>query len=176
MDIDVINLLFGSWEWIVRFFSDSFFVVAIKFFLFVYVSVLLADIVLLIILRGISSDLKKTLYGADRPLMRRSSVIKRWEKILAGLESGNPSQYKVSVLEADTLADEVLGGIGYRGATMGEKLSNVKEGQIETRDALVSAHEVRNRIVHEADFVLSREEAENLLHMYRKFFDEMELF
>lgn len=176
MNVDIVSVLSEWGAGAALFFQDSFFIAALKFFLFIYVMVLLADIVLLMIVRGISSDFKKILYGADRPLISRSTIIKRWEKILARLESENPSQYKVSILEADTLADEILDGIGFKGTTMGERLESVKVGQLETREFLVEAHQVRNRIVHESDFALSREEAEKWLNTYKKFFDEVELF
>ncbi len=176
MNTDIASIVFEGVTQGMAFFSGSFFIAAIKFFLFVYVVVLFVDIVLLLVLRGISGDLKKALFASDRPLVSRSALIKRWEKILVRLEDENPSQYKVALLEADTLAEEILGGIGYSGATMGEKLGNVKGGQLETRELLVEAHTVRNRVVHEKDFPLSREETEKCLELYRKFFDEVELF
>lgn len=176
MDIDIFSLLYGIGQNASLFFEESFLAAALKFFLFVYVVVLLVDIVILLVLRGVSADLKKALFGADRPLLSRSNVIKRWEKILARLEGGNPSQYKVAVLEADAFADEILAGIGYKGATMGDKLMAVHGGQLETKPALAEAHLVRNRVVHEADFALSREEAGKCLDAYHAFFAEVELF
>ncbi len=176
MNIDIFSLLYGAGENLVQFFEHSFLIVALKFFLFIYVIVVLLDIVMLLVLRGLSTDLKNTLFGTSRPLVSRSNVIKRWEKIIARLASENPSQYKVAVLEADAFADEILGGIGYKGATMGEKLDAIHDGQIETKDVLVVAHQIRNRIVHEVGFALSREEAEHCLGSYHKFFSEVELF
>lgn len=176
MDIDIFSLLYGIGQNASRFFADSFLVAALKFFLFVYVVVVLVDIIILLVLRGVSADLKKALFGTERPLLSRSNVIKRWEKILARLEGGNPSQYKVAVLEADAFADEILAGIGYKGATMGEKLDSIRVSQMETKSALSEAHFVRNRVVHEADFVLSREEAGKCLDAYHAFFTEVELF
>ena len=176
MDVDIISILFGGGEKIARFFSTSYFVLTLKLFLFIYIVVLLIDVILLLVLRGLSSDFRKLFFGSERPLIARTTVIRRWESILARLESVNPSQYKVAVLEADEFADEILLGIGYKGATMTEKLATVKGGQLESKDILAEAHTMRNRIVHEADFSLSREEAEKCLDSYRKFFDEVELF
>lgn len=176
MDIDVLGLAYAVWTSTVYFFSASTLVLAIKFFLFVYVVVLVIDIVMLLMVRGISTDLKKTLYGAKRPILSKSKAVVRWEKILARLKDDNPSQYKVAILEADAFAEEIFVGMGYTGETMGEKLDNVHAGQIESKDLLLEAHLIRNRIVHEADFSLSREEAEKWLDAYKVFFDEMELF
>ena len=159
-----------------QFLEDSVFILALKFFLFVYVAVLLVDIVLLLVLKGLSSDLKTALYGTERPITSKNTAIKRFEAMCERLTSDNPSQYKVALLEADAFADEILAGIGYQGATMTEKLQLVRGGQLQTKDVLAEAHEVRNHIVHDATFVLSREEAEKYLEDYRKFFDEVELF
>ncbi|MFZ2187614.1 MAG: hypothetical protein WAV46_03275 [Candidatus Moraniibacteriota bacterium] len=177
MNIDtLLGMAYGLWSTIVSFGSTSVFVLAVKFFLFVYVVVLMADIVMLLMVRGLSGDLKTTLYGARRPLVSKSGATIRFEKILARLKESNPSQYKVAILEADAFAEEIFVGMGYKGDTMAEKLDSTHEGQIETKELLMEAHRIRNRIVHEADFSLSREEAEKWLDAYRAFFDEMELF
>ncbi|MFZ2300024.1 MAG: hypothetical protein WAW00_02740 [Candidatus Moraniibacteriota bacterium] len=176
MNIDIFSVLYGISQSASRFFADSFFIAALKFFLFVYVVVVLVDIIILLVLRGVSADLKKALFGSERPLLARSTVISRWEKIRTRLKDANPSQYKVAVLEADAFADEILTGIGYKGTTMGDKLGNIHDGQLETKQRLVEAHLIRNRIVHEADFAISREEAEKCLDAYHAFFTEVELF
>jgi len=177
MEINVLQLLGMVGAKLADFFTHSFFFSALKFFLFVYTFVLLADIIMLFILRGISGDLKKIMYGTqDRPLVPKNATLKRWEGILSRLESENPSQYKVALLEADALADEILASMGYVGQNMAEKLETAWAGQLETKDLLLEAHEVRNRVVHEENFVISREETERWLQNYRKFFEELELF
>ncbi|MDD2766579.1 MAG: hypothetical protein PHH40_02300 [Candidatus Moranbacteria bacterium] len=176
MEIDWLALALDFWKNLNIFLSASIVVKAIKFFLFVYVVVLFADVVMLLILRGVSGDIKKTLFGTTRPLISKSKSIIRWEKILARLGDANPSQYKVAVLEADAFAEEIVSGMGYTGETMADKLASVHPGQIENRERLIDAHQIRNRIIHEADFVMSREEAKSCLESYEAFFREMELF
>jgi hypothetical protein len=94
---------------------------ALVWFLGLYTIVLLADVVMLLILRDIPSDLKQTLYGAKRPLVSQSKFQKRWKGIADRVRTGNPSQYKAAVLEADALAEEMLSGIGFEGKNMGER-------------------------------------------------------
>lgn len=176
MEVDVTQLALLIWSKVALFFDQSVLFLAVKFFLFVYVAVLLTDIVLLFILKGVSSDLKSALYGTDRPLTSKNKLRERWENIRHRLESENPSQYKVAVLEADALADEILDGVGYGGATMAEKLQSVLGGQLETKELLAEAHEVRNQIIHDPHYVLTREDATRYLGLFEKFFDEVELF
>lgn len=175
MEVDVTQVVLLIWSKATLFFEESVFFLAVKFFLFVYVVVVFVDIVLLLVLKGLGSDLKSALYGTDRPLTSKNKLRERWETIRHRLESPNPSQYKVAVLEADALADEILDGIGYTGATMAEKLQSVLGGQLETKELLAEAHEVRNQIIHDPHYVLNREDATRYLGLFEKFFDEVEL-
>lgn len=176
MEVDLTQVAILIWSKLTYFFDHSIFWSAIKFFLFVYVAVLFVDVVLLLMLKGVSSDLKAVLYGAERPLISQSKLIKRWEAIKDRLETGNASQYKVAVLEADALADEILGGIGYQGTTMADKFEQVRGGQLETKELLIEAHEARNQIIHDSNLILSRDDAKRYLDYFQKFFDEVELF
>lgn len=148
---------------------------ALVWFLGFYTIVLFADVVMLLVLRDIPGDLKKTLYGAKRPIVAQSKFQKRWDGTEARLRTGNPSQYKAAVLEADALAEEMLSGIGFEGANMGERLAAVREGQVATLDDLRLGHAMRNRIIQDPAFAPSREEVETILGRYRKFFEELEL-
>ncbi len=154
--------------------SSALFTVLV-WFLGIYAVVLFADVVMLLILRDIPGDLKKTIYGAKRPIVAQSKFQKRWDGIEARLRTGNPSQYKAAILEADALAEEMLSGIGYEGANMGERLAAVREGQIGALEDLRLGHAMRNRIIQDPAFALSREEAETALVRYRRFFEELEL-
>lgn len=176
MEVDLTQVAATVWPSILSFFENSFLFATLKFFLFVYVGVLFVDIVLLLVLRGLSGDLKVALYGSERPLVSTNKLIKRWEAIRDRLESDQSFQYKVAVLEADALANEILDGIGYKGVSMAEQLASVKGGQLETRALLAEAHEVRNQIVHDVEYQLSLEDAKRYLDDYQKFFDEVELF
>jgi hypothetical protein len=174
IDLTQVALLLGAK--VQAFFEHSFLWSALKFFLFVYTLVLFVDVMILMIMKGFSSDLKSALYGTQRPLISQTKLIKRWEAILERLESDNPSQYKVAVLEADALANEILAGIGYGGSNMAEQLEAVQGGQLETKTLLMEAHEARNQIIHDPNFVLSKEEAKRYLDNFKQFFDEVELF
>lgn len=174
-DFDLLNVL-GiipiAWE-VIR---QSLIFTVVQWFLIVYASVLLIDIFLLLITRGVTENLKMQLYGTARPILSKNKASQRFLEIEQRLESGNASQYKAAVLEADHFADEVLKESGYAGSNMGERLAGIHPGQLTSYEALKSAHTVRNRIVNEPNFALTREEAADLLKHYRAFFEELELF
>ncbi len=161
----------NGWEW----FLHSWIIVAVKFFLMGYTIIVLADLVMLLMLRGVTSNYRVTMKGADIPLVSRNKMQKRWDKIMARLKENNESQFKVAIIEADAIADEILGGIGYKGANMGEKLANIRPEQIDyMTDDLQRAHEIRNRIVHDENFRVDQELAESTIKIFEIFLHYLE--
>lgn len=158
-----------------EFWAGSLLVDVIKFFLLVYTLVLLADIILILYLGNLPKALRQALTGSQLPLISKSKAEKRWEKIFGRLDSGSPSQYKAAILEADAFAAEVLKSMGHKGENMQEQLEKVAEGKLATKEALLLAHQMRNRIIHEADLDVDRKEAETWLDHYRSFLKELDL-
>jgi hypothetical protein len=160
----------------ITFWETSLLVAFLKFFLFIYCAVLFINIILLFTHRNVAGDLRMTIFQTRRPLARRNTLIKRFEAILDRLESGNESQYKVALIEADAFADDILKSMSYDGANMKERLDGIKEYQLETKNDLVKAHTLRNQIINDPTFSLTKEEAEEAIALYKGFFDEIELF
>ncbi len=144
-------------------------------FLKVYTLVVLLDLSLLIFINDIRANLQKQRFGTRRPLIPQAKFRKRWDAVTARMDSTNPSHHKAAILEADTLADEMLGEIGYEGGDIGERLEHVMPGQLLSAERLREAHLVRNRIIHDRDFELPKAEAEELLAFYEALFKELEL-
>jgi len=141
----------------------------LKMLIGIYVLIVLADIILLIIQRGPAANYRKMRYGEDMPsdlVSKRDKTKERWEKIKKRLESDNVSAYKVAIIEADAMIDELLKKMGYKGATMGERLANIPEGQVAELAEIKEAHEIRNRVIHEEDFKVDRELAHEVLKKY----------
>lgn len=174
-DIDFLSLL-GILPVIWEAVQGSWVFRVLTWFLMVYTVVLIVDVVLLVLMRGVTENLKVQLYGTTRPILSKNKAEDRFRSIERRLESNNPSQYKVAVLEADQFADEVLRESGYDGANMGERLAGIQPGQLQSYEALKAAHTVRNRIVNEQNFMVSREEAQALVEEYKQLFRELELF
>jgi len=75
----------------------------------------------------------------------------------------------VAVIEADAVIDDLIRRMGYKGENMGERLAAINPGQIENIDELKEAHAVRNRIVHEENFRLVKDQAEEAMRCYENF-------
>lgn len=166
--IDAQGFFFIFLDLVHRFYNSGFFL-AIKIFLGIYTVVLFVDIVLLLLLRGVSGNIRTGIMGMDMPATPPSRMRKRWDKVLERLKSGDQSQYKVAIIEADSIADSILEGIGYPGANMTERLSQIKPSQLDDIERLRYAHSVRNKVVHEGGFVVDKALAEEVVGIYEDF-------
>lgn len=100
----------------------------------------------------------------------------RWEKIQEHVASENPSEWRLAIIEADVLLDEVVTKMGYRGDTLGEKLKQVVRGDMATLDNAWEAHKIRNQVAHEgSDFILTKREAKRVVELYASVFNEFKV-
>ena len=49
-----------------------------------------------------------------------SSTNKRWDDVVAHIASDNPAQWRLAIIEADIMLEELLETVGYAGTTVGE--------------------------------------------------------
>ena len=105
------------------------------------------------------------------PKMRR-----RWRNIMKRLDTGNESEYKLAIIEADGLLDDMLKKMHLRGETVDDRILRITPLMIANVDELKGAHQVRNSIVYDPDYRLSAGEARRVLLVYQRTFEELDLF
>ena len=100
-------------------------------------------------------------------------VNKRWDHVLELLGSGNPNDWRLAVLEADIMLDELVTRMGYQGEGLGDKLKNIEKADFRTLDDAWEAHKIRNIIAHKgSDYVLTRREAKRVIELFSRVFEE----
>ena len=98
---------------------------------------------------------------------------KRWARIVKHLDSDNESDWRLSILEADLILEEMLDKMGYHGETIAEKLKSVEKSDFASIDEAWEGHKVRNLIAHEGgDFRITNREARRVASLYEKVFKE----
>jgi hypothetical protein len=95
-------------------------------------------------------------------------VAKDWNKIKARLETGLEAEYKLAVLEADSMMDDVLKRMGFGGASLGERLDKLTAVSLPNLDEVRLAHQIRSNIVHDPDYRLSLGEVKKALVIFEK--------
>jgi len=97
----------------------------------------------------------------------------RWEKIMEHVNSGNPSDWRLAILECDIVLHEMLTKMSYHGETLSDKLKAVERSDFLTIDKAWEAHRVRNAIAHEgSNFQISDRETKRVVGLYEEVFRE----
>lgn len=87
------------------------------------------------------------------------------------MSSQSEALWRIGIMEADNLLQEVLQEKGYQGDGVGEMLKNAS---FKTVNLAWDAHKVRNRIAHEgSDFALTEREAKRAFMLYESVFRDL---
>ena len=106
---------------------------------------------------------------------RQKKYSKVWGEIAQALKSSNVSDWKVAILEADSILDEIIKSRGYPGENVGERLKAIPKGEIATLEDAWTAHKLRNRIAHEgAQFQITRTEFADTIARLERVFREFD--
>ena len=101
-------------------------------------------------------------------------VTDRFTELQTHLESSNPNDWKLAIIEADILLDDLLKQRGYAGLSLGDRLKSISPTALHSLDDSWQAHKVRNQIAHAgADFVLTQKIARETITQYRRVFAEL---
>lgn len=155
-------------------FYNSYFFAAIKLILAIYVTVIFADIVMILMIRGLAPYYRPGLRGMNIPVISKKKMGKKWNAIQKRLETGDMSQYKVAIIEADSLIDNILKGVGYKGENMSERLEQIMPDHLNDIEKLKWAHEIRNQIIHDEKFEIDKKTAEEVLKTYKEILEHLE--
>jgi hypothetical protein len=97
----------------------------------------------------------------------------RWLTIEKHVDSESESDWRLAVLEADILLDEISRLQGWRGENLGERLKGVDRSDFRTIDKAWEAHKMRNTLAHEGiNFPLSQREARRIIGLFKEVFQE----
>jgi len=101
---------------------------------------------------------------------------KSWKKIVVRIDTGLESEYKLAVIEADNMLDEILKKMGYGGESLGERLEKLTAATLPDIEGIREVHQVRNNIIHDPNYKLSLNETRRLLDIFEKAFKDLEAF
>lgn len=100
----------------------------------------------------------------------------KWEKIIKLSNSENQSDWRLAIIEADIILDELLRKLQLPGETIGEKLKAIEPSDFLTIDAAWEAHKARNMITHNgSDFLINQREVIRIISLYESVFKEFSL-
>lgn len=104
----------------------------------------------------------------------RTQKNERWKRVEEYMTSLNSSDWKVGILEADNILDEVVERMGYQGSTLGERMKKISATDFPYLEEAWEAHKIRNAVAHKGtDYALSRSDAEHIINIYYRIFSSL---
>lgn len=103
----------------------------------------------------------------DHKQLDQQKYRSNWLKIEGALKKDQPNSYHIVTLNADKLLDAALKESGYKGQTMGERMRSAKD-VFSNRNAVWSAHKLRNQIAHETDVQVDYNAARRALASFKQ--------
>lgn len=148
--------LFNSYQWEEIVFGLKTALIIISLILGFLIFVLLIKINIVSRIKGAFSPSKPVV------VFNKKKIYKKWAKIEKRLKTGTEANYKLAVLEADKIFDDILKNIGYEAEI---KISNMVE--------IKQAGKVKNKIIEDNSFILSETEAGNIVTAYKKGLEDL---
>ena len=102
-------------------------------------------------------------------------IVGKWQKIQQRLATASEPEYKLAVIEADGMLNDILLRMGFRGETLGDRLKILTPAIIPNLHDVIEAHQTRNNVVHDPDYRLTLEEAQRTLEIYQVSFSNLDL-
>ena len=102
-------------------------------------------------------------------------MVRKWQKIQSRLETANEAEYKLALIEADGILNDILLRMGFLGETLGDRLKKLTTAIIPNLDDVWKAHQTRNNVVHDPDYRLTLQEAQKTLEIYQVAFNNLDL-
>ena len=123
------------------------------------------------------ADAKKTIADKIDAQYLKPTIHKqkntRWTRIQLLMQSSNPSDWKLAIIECDIMLDELLFTLGYYGNTIADKLKLIHKSDFPALQNAWDAHMIRNRIAHEGSgFELNQRDALQTFYLYEHVFKD----
>jgi hypothetical protein len=144
---------------------------------FVFSAVLLVGVVYAMIrfseLRAAEDEALREAERAFKQTHASKGENTKWQRILSHASSDSPTDWRVAIIEADIMLDELLDSLGYVGQSISDKLKTANPQAFRSVEDAWSAHKVRNAIAHRgSDFVLTKRATQETIAQYQRVFEE----
>ena len=142
----------------------------------VFLTLIFGSLVVLLIIkmRIIDKWLKTTGSFLLTSALPKRHLNKSWQKILSRLNKNDEANLRLALIEADNLFDDLLKQIKLPGESMADRLKYLDSSQVPNIDEIWQAHKLRNIVVHNPEYPITKNEIESGVRAYEKALKELE--
>jgi len=115
----------------------------------------------------------KAWFGLNEIFETPSKSKKQWQAIEELLLENYSSSWKLAVVKADALIENLLKQLGFKGNNLEELINSLKLRGYQNLNLLEGAHTVSKEILANRDYSISQKEAQSIVEIYKKFWQEI---
>jgi len=115
----------------------------------------------------ITADSRDFWRGSPFPFKKEAQ--KRWRKVKKKLASKKESNWKLAVIEATEIVEEVLVRMGYKAETLRKRLDLATPAQIPNLKEMKKVASIYEKVISDPDYKLEKKNAEKLIEVFEKF-------
>ncbi|NTV44538.1 MAG: hypothetical protein HGA67_02490 [Candidatus Yonathbacteria bacterium] len=155
--------------------TDFLMVVINGFFGFITLVLLVGVVYVAFLIWELKKKQEASMQHAEPEFVAKELKDERWEMIQNHIASDNPNDWRVAIMEADNILDDMVKRMGYEGEDLGGRLRAVEPSDFLSIQSAWEAHKVRNKIAHDGlGFEITQREAKRVIGLYEKVFREFE--
>ena len=102
-------------------------------------------------------------------------ITKKWQTIVQRLETAKDDEYKLAIIEADGILNSALNKLGAKGQSIEDKVAQLPQGTIPNVSEILTATQIRNGVIHDPDYRITKESAQMALKAYETAFGSLDL-
>ena len=103
----------------------------------------------------------------------KNEVLEKWKEINRKVNSSVELDYREAVIEADEFLDKVLKTARFSGVELSDRLKMVRDNQLEFKEDIIWADDLKKKIVADENFKVSPEEAKRAVYIFERALKEM---
>ena len=105
--------------------------------------------------------------------LSKSEARSNWAEIKEKAESPIESDYREAMMKADEFLDEALKTARFSGESLADRLKTVRDDQLEFKDDIIWADNLKSKIAVDDNFNVSREEAKRAVYIFERALKEI---
>ena len=154
-------------------FFDSKLFVVVQIIGGIFSIILLVAIIVLIYKGGaFAAHMRDLWISWNASPLPKSRMVNRWLAIKGEMESDDPEKWRAAIIDADSMLDEIVAKLGYKGETLEERLNNTVEYQFPSLENAWRAHQISDFLREDPSYSPTREVAEQTIEIYKIIFTE----
>jgi len=112
-------------------------------------------------------------FSLSRKNVSKNSRLEHWNTIVSMFQSQDETSWRMAIIDADAMLEDLITQIGFTGQTFGEKLKKMQQENIPWVQSVWDVHLLRNKLAHEGSrYLLSDREAYRVFKIYESIFQK----